>query len=235
MSSTNTRKVRRTAKGAVVGAVALGAAVALPAFAIDRGGDGSVDVQTSAAADAPATSTTVDPAVLAAEQQKSIEESLAFLATLSPEQLFSLQWSTWTDAEREAFTSYAEYQHQLEAFYAFNTYVEGVRQAEAAKARQATPAPSHRTQSAPAAAGGSVWDSLAQCETGGNWSHPTVSGGFSGGLMFHYATWNAMGGQAYAPTAGQATRAQQIDVAQRVLSSQGWGAWPGCSAKLGLR
>jgi hypothetical protein len=84
-------------------------------------------------------------------------------------------------------------------------------------------------------AGGSVWDRLAQCESGGNWAYPTVSGGYSGGLMFHSGTWNAMGGRAYAATASGATREQQIAVAERVLASSGWGAWPGCSRKLGLR
>jgi hypothetical protein len=53
--------------------------------------------------------------------------------------------------------------------------------------------------------------------------------------MFHSGTWNAMGGRAYAPTAAGATREQQIDIAERVLAQSGWGAWPACSRKLGLR
>ena len=53
--------------------------------------------------------------------------------------------------------------------------------------------------------------------------------------MFHSATWNANGGQAYAATASGATREQQIVVAERILANSGWGAWPGCSRKLGLR
>jgi hypothetical protein len=80
-----------------------------------------------------------------------------------------------------------------------------------------------------------IWDDLAQCESGGNWSYPPVSGGFSGGIMFHIATWQAMGGLNYAPDAYLATREQQIKVATQVLDASGWGAWPGCARKLGLR
>lgn len=80
---------------------------------------------------------------------------------------------------------------------------------------------------------GSRWDQLAQCESGGNWAYPTVAGGFSGGIMFHEGTWNANGGQDYAPYAYMATREQQIEIAEKVLAGSGWGAWPGCSRKYG--
>lgn len=80
---------------------------------------------------------------------------------------------------------------------------------------------------------GSRWDQLAQCESGGNWAYPTVAGGFSGGLMFHEGTWNANGGQEYAPYAYMATREQQIEIAEKVLAGSGWRAWPGCSRKFG--
>ena len=89
-------------------------------------------------------------------------------------------------------------------------------------------------RTAPAAADGSVWDRLAQCESGGNWSINTGNG-FTGGLQFVRSTWLGMGGAQYAPDAYLATREQQIDIATRVLASQGWGAWPGCSSMLGLR
>lgn len=87
---------------------------------------------------------------------------------------------------------------------------------------------------APAVAGGSVWDSLAQCESGGNWSINTGNG-YHGGLQFSQSTWAAYGGTAYAPTADQATREQQIAIAEKTQASQGWGAWPACTAKLGIR
>lgn len=88
--------------------------------------------------------------------------------------------------------------------------------------------------SAPAVAGGSVWDSIAQCESGGDWSISTGNG-FYGGLQFTASTWAAYGGTAYAPSANLASREQQIDVAKRVQAGQGWGAWPACTASLGIR
>lgn len=88
--------------------------------------------------------------------------------------------------------------------------------------------------SAPSVANGSVWDSLAQCEAGGNWAINTGNG-FSGGLQFPPSTWLAYGGGQYAPQAHLATREQQIAVASKVQAGQGWGAWPACTAKLGLR
>lgn len=83
------------------------------------------------------------------------------------------------------------------------------------------------------AAPDSDWDRLAQCEAGGNWAINTGNG-YYGGLQFNAGTWNAYGGQQYAATANQATREQQIAIAERVLANQGWGAWPACSARLGL-
>ncbi|WP_280180822.1 transglycosylase family protein [Nocardia farcinica] len=84
------------------------------------------------------------------------------------------------------------------------------------------------------AAPDSDWDRLAQCEAGGNWAINTGNG-YHGGLQFSPSTWTAHGGQQYAPTANQATREEQIAVAEKVLASQGWGAWPSCSAALGLK
>jgi LysM repeat protein len=85
------------------------------------------------------------------------------------------------------------------------------------------------TRSAPA--GGGVWDRLAQCESGGNWGTNTGNG-YSGGLQFAPGTWRANGGTG---SAHNASRAEQIQVAERVRASQGWGAWPSCSSSLGLR
>jgi hypothetical protein len=104
--------------------------------------------------------------------------------------------------------------------------------------RPATPRPRPTTRSgvrsAPAVAGGTVWDRLAGCEAGGNWRINTGNG-FSGGLQFTPGTWRAYGGGAYAAYAYQASRSAQIAVARKVLAAQGWGAWPACSRKLGLR
>ena len=84
------------------------------------------------------------------------------------------------------------------------------------------------------AAPDSDWDRLAQCEAGGNW-HINTGNGYQGGLQFSPSTWAAYGGTQYAPTANQATREQQIAIAEKVRASQGWGAWPACTSKLGLR
>ncbi|MFF3939357.1 LysM peptidoglycan-binding domain-containing protein [Streptomyces phaeofaciens] len=83
-----------------------------------------------------------------------------------------------------------------------------------------------------AAADSGVWDRIAQCESGGNW-HINTGNGYYGGLQFSASTWRAYGGTAYAPTADRASRAQQISVATKVQKSQGWGAWPTCSARAG--
>lgn len=82
----------------------------------------------------------------------------------------------------------------------------------------------------PTATSTSTWDALAQCESGGNWSTNTGNG-FSGGLQFTDSTWAAYGGTG---SAANATREQQIAVAENVQASQGWGAWPACAAQLGL-
>jgi hypothetical protein len=106
--------------------------------------------------------------------------------------------------------------------------------AERAAARAAAPSGGNTGRAAPAAPDGSVWDRLAQCESGGNWSINTGNG-FTGGLQFVRSTWLGVGGGEYAPDAYLATREQQIDIATRVLASQGWGAWPGCTSMMGLR
>ncbi|MCP2312309.1 transglycosylase family protein [Kitasatospora paracochleata] len=79
----------------------------------------------------------------------------------------------------------------------------------------------------------STWDKVAQCESSGDWSINTGNG-FYGGLQFTSSTWAAYGGHSYAPQANQATKAQQISVAEKVLADQGPGAWPVCSVKAGL-
>lgn len=81
------------------------------------------------------------------------------------------------------------------------------------------------------AATASEWDAVAQCEAGGNWSINTGNG-YYGGLQFSASTWAAYGGTAYAATADKATKAQQIEIAEKVLAGQGKGAWPHCGTGL---
>ncbi|GAA1189777.1 LysM repeat protein [Kitasatospora gansuensis] len=89
------------------------------------------------------------------------------------------------------------------------------------------------TATSASAASSSTWDSVAQCESTGNWNINTGNG-FSGGLQFTPSTWAAFGGTQYAASADQASKGQQIAVAEKVLASQGPGAWPVCSVKAGL-
>jgi LysM repeat protein len=84
------------------------------------------------------------------------------------------------------------------------------------------------------AAASGTWDKVAQCESGGRWNVNTGNG-YHGGLQFAPSTWKGFGGGEFAASAHQATRAQQIVVAERVLAAQGWGAWPVCSRKAGAR
>ncbi|ARP71831.1 transglycosylase [Streptomyces pluripotens] len=81
------------------------------------------------------------------------------------------------------------------------------------------------------AATASQWDAVAQCESGGNWSINTGNG-YYGGLQFSASTWAAYGGTQYAATANNATKAQQIAIAEKVLAAQGKGAWPVCGTGL---
>lgn len=81
------------------------------------------------------------------------------------------------------------------------------------------------------AATAAEWDAVAQCESGGNWSINTGNG-YYGGLQFSASTWAAYGGTQYAATADQATKEQQIAIAEKVLAGQGKGAWPHCGVNL---
>ena len=78
-----------------------------------------------------------------------------------------------------------------------------------------------------------VWDRVATCESGGNWAINTGNG-YYGGVQFSATTWTGFGGGRYAARADLATKGQQIEIAQKVLSAQGPGAWPVCSVRAGL-
>ena len=99
-----------------------------------------------------------------------------------------------------------------------------------APGRAAPAVPAQASSPAPASPGGVNWAAIAACESGGNWSASTGNG-FYGGLQFTEQTWLGYGGGRYAPSANQATPAQQIAVAQQVLAGQGIGAWPVCGAR----
>ncbi|HEY3702133.1 MAG TPA: transglycosylase family protein [Acidimicrobiales bacterium] len=106
------------------------------------------------------------------------------------------------------------------------------------------PAPVQHTFSAPAApqhqavasssnsgVAGGVWGALRACESGGNYSTNTGNG-YGGAYQFSQQTWSAMG---MSGSPSSASPAQQDAAAQKLQSQSGWGQWPACSAKLGLR
>jgi|SRR5215467_1041066 len=95
-------------------------------------------------------------------------------------------------------------------------------------------APQVVVEAPPTAPAYGVWDRLAMCESTQNWSANTGNGYF-GGLQFDRGTWLRHGGAAFAPRADLASRTAQIAIAERTLAVQGWGAWPVCSRRLGLR
>ncbi|MFD4632071.1 transglycosylase family protein [Streptomyces sp. NPDC058284] len=83
------------------------------------------------------------------------------------------------------------------------------------------------------AASTDTWDKLAQCESGGAWS-ANPGNGYYGGLQLSQETWESHGGLAYAPSADQASKSQQIAVAENVLDAKGTAAWPSCAPIAGL-
>ncbi len=83
------------------------------------------------------------------------------------------------------------------------------------------------------AADGTAWDRVAECESGGSWSQNTGNG-YYGGLQLTQDDWEKYGGLDYAPSADQASRGQQIEVAEKILADQGVGAWRTCGLLGGL-
>ncbi len=111
-----------------------------------------------------------------------------------------------------------------------NQQIAAPSQSEASQAS----APQTSAYQAPAAsisaADGGVWDRLAACEAGGNWSISTGNG-YYGGLQFTLSSWQGAGGTGYP---NEASRDEQIIRGQILQSRSGWSAWPACSARLGL-
>ena len=81
------------------------------------------------------------------------------------------------------------------------------------------------------AASDSEWDTVASCESSGNWAINTGNG-YQGGLQFSSSTWLSYGGGQFASAANMATKSQQIAIAEKVLAGQGRGAWPVCGRGL---
>lgn len=96
------------------------------------------------------------------------------------------------------------------------------------------PPPPPPTTAAPAPAPpvtSAIWDQIAACESGGNWAINTGNG-YYGGLQFSLSSWRGVGGTGYPH---EASRETQIAMGERLRANGGWGHWPACSRKLGLR
>ncbi|WP_316769882.1 transglycosylase family protein [Streptomyces sasae] len=83
------------------------------------------------------------------------------------------------------------------------------------------------------AADGTTWDKVANCESGGSWSMDTGNG-YYGGLQMSQDDWDKYGGSDYATTPDQASRSQQIAVAEKILADQGTKPWRTCALLAGL-
>lgn len=128
--------------------------------------------------------------------------------------------------ERETESHYtsrsAERVDPLEAALAYGEHLEE-------KANQPDPVPV--VVPAQPASTDSVWDELAECESGNDWSISTGNG-YYGGLQFDLSTWRAVGGSGYP---NQASKEEQIHRAEILRDTNGgYGAWPQCAAELGL-
>jgi hypothetical protein len=79
-----------------------------------------------------------------------------------------------------------------------------------------------------------TWQKLAMCESSGRW-HINTGNGYYGGLQISRSTWKGYGGGRFASLPSRATKAEQIKIAERIKRGQGWGAWPSCSRRIGVR
>jgi hypothetical protein len=128
---------------------------------------------------------------------------------------------------------FAAWEHDLRAWVAAEqaAAAQTARNARNATAASMSHATVHEAPTAPPVpSDGSVWDRLAGCESGGDWSTNTGNG-YYGGLQFSAASWRGVGGTGLPH---EHTRGEQIARAEALLAVQGWGAWPGCARRLGL-
>jgi hypothetical protein len=245
------RRAHRVVELSLAIAVAL-SVLALPVlFHADRAGGASAasPSSTSSSSTSSTTSTTVRHAPLSpaarlaavrAARLHALQLRQARLAyasdplrpkTVGDEQTFRLQWSRSARFRLAATYSNASPLERL----ALAAYL-GPKPVTPPPPPPPPPAPrpvvvapvARPSAAAPAVSGWTVWDTIARCEASGNW-HANTGNGYSGGLQFSPSTWLEYGGGAYAPMAWQASREQQIAVAERIRAAQGgYGAWPVC-------
>jgi hypothetical protein len=76
-----------------------------------------------------------------------------------------------------------------------------------------------------------VWAKLRRCESGGRYDINTGNG-FHGAYQFVASTWRGLG---YSGMPHHAPPHVQDEAAQKLQARSGWGQWPACSRRLGLR
>jgi resuscitation-promoting factor RpfA len=76
-----------------------------------------------------------------------------------------------------------------------------------------------------------VWGRLRRCESGGRYDINTGNG-FYGAYQFVPSTWRGLG---FPGMPHQAPPHVQDEAAQKLQARSGWGQWPACTRKLGLR
>jgi hypothetical protein len=168
-----------------------------------------------------------DEQVTSVERVAPTMSSLQRQADVESRQYEVVQFTSYVKAVQEAqLIAYAEAVEHAQ-WHAEQERLAAARRAAARERAAAAPA-AVQSRSVP---GGSVWDRLAQCESGGNWSINTGNG-YYGGLQFNLQTWQSYGGTGYPH---QHSRETQIAVAERLHAARGFQPWPACSRKLGLR
>ena len=97
------------------------------------------------------------------------------------------------------------------------------------------PAPAPTTPKPVVAAPGGgddvIWQRLRNCEAGGRYQ-ANSGNGYYGAYQFSAGTWRALG---FGGLPHQAPPEVQDQAARKLQARSGWGQWPACSRKLGLR
>lgn len=224
MSSTTMTRTAGSALGAVVGLTALGLALPTSAHA-----HGQAPSQISSATVGKASSASTQGTLYT-----TVNLNVRTGASIHSQRLTTLPRGSAVETTGATTKYWTQIEHDGENRWVATRYLSDDRPASGSTSSASTSSGSATTSgstTSAATASSSVWDQLAQCESGGDWSIDTGNG-YSGGLQFSPTTWQAYGGTG---SAADASREEQIAVAERVQAGQGWGAWPACSAELGLR
>lgn len=212
----------------IVAALAVSVPMVAAQGADDGGSSGSAEAIGRTAAQVASTEveTVQDAAARAARAKRAEQAREAAAAAAAEKAAEEAEAKAKKDAEMAAafYRGLAERDAEIASQQA--AAAEQAAREKAARERAAIEA-----ASAPAVPAGSVWDALAQCEAGGNWAINTGNG-YYGGLQFSASSWRAVGGTGLPH---QHSRETQIAMGERLRAAQGWGAWPACSRKLGLR